>query len=117
MELASLGYIWFSAITRRRDRVLALAVGTLAAERVELYLPKRAAKNGGSLSGERCSGRPGRRGIATASGSGIEDPGEVCWKRHRRVKALQETAFLQRLDNEAGAHLVVSPDPTKRPAE
>ncbi|MBJ7598697.1 hypothetical protein [Candidatus Nephthysia bennettiae] len=69
MELACLGYIWFSAITKRRDRVLALAVGTLGVEGVglvigggncplgpfqrrvgdavpmfELFLPKRAAK-------------------------------------------------------------------------
>ena len=68
-ELACLTYVWFSAITRRRDPVLALAVGTLAVEGVglvigggncplgpfqrrlgdpvplfEVFLPKRAAK-------------------------------------------------------------------------
>jgi len=69
VEMSCLGYIWFSAITRRRDPVLALAVGTLGVEGVglvigrgncplgpfqrrlgdpvpmfELFLPKRAAK-------------------------------------------------------------------------
>jgi hypothetical protein len=69
MEMFCLGYIWFSAITRRRDPVLALAAGTLGVEGVglvigrgncplgpfqrrlgdpvpmfELFLPKRAAK-------------------------------------------------------------------------
>jgi hypothetical protein len=69
VELACLSYIWFSAITRRRDPVLALAVGTLCFEGVgliigrgncplgpfqrhlgdpvpmfEVFLPKRAAK-------------------------------------------------------------------------
>jgi hypothetical protein len=69
VELACLGYIWFAALTRRRDRPLALAIGTLGTEGVglligrgkcplgpfqrrlgdpvpmfELFLPKRAAK-------------------------------------------------------------------------
>jgi hypothetical protein len=69
VELSCLGYIWVSAITRRRDPMLALAIGTLGVEGVglvigrgncplgpfqrrlgdsvpmfELFLPRRAAK-------------------------------------------------------------------------
>ncbi|MGC4106264.1 MAG: hypothetical protein QM753_07890 [Thermomicrobiales bacterium] len=68
-ELTCLGYVWFCAITRRRDRALNIAVATLGAEGIglvvgrgncplgpfqrrigdpvplfELVLPKRAAK-------------------------------------------------------------------------
>lgn len=38
VELTSLGYIWFSAMTRRRDPLLALAVGTLGVEGLGLIV-------------------------------------------------------------------------------
>jgi hypothetical protein len=39
-ELAALGYVWFCAITRRRDRRLGIAIAALGAEGIGLVIGK-----------------------------------------------------------------------------